>query len=156
MRTNETTYLRAIKQARKLQPETKQINNSLFFSVASTSMLDGWHNVTLGPNRFNVMLDAKCDCGTRWCCCHKAAAFLRYLVNLEERLWKGCDFITGQEEKQEPTDESYALWADLLDRYERGCDLLKAIELNYDISQLTDRFKEWLFGGNSITLLLTA
>jgi hypothetical protein len=141
----QTTFQRALGQARKLQPAVRQINNSLMFDVASTSQLDAFHHVYLGPNKFNPLFDAKCDCGlSRFQCVHRMAAFLQYTSNLEARLWKGCDYITDLETKKENTDEAFDLWQDLLDRYERCYDLLKAIEAGWDISNLREPFKHLL------------
>lgn len=137
MRTNNTTYQRAIAQARKLQPETKQINNSLFFEVASTSVLDGWHRVTLGPNKFNPLIDSSCDCGTPkyLTCCHKLAALLQYTVNLENRCQNGYDYLHTNELTPETYQTYEDLFVDLLDRYTRCLDLIRAIEEGFDISQ---------------------
>jgi hypothetical protein len=110
-------------------------------------MLDAYHNVTLGPNKFNPLFQASCDCGgtNRYkLCVHVASAFLQYTSNLEARLYKGCDYITGLEENKENTDEAYSLWMDLLDRYERCHDLLKAIEAGWNVSELTGPYKERL------------
>lgn len=148
MNSNQsTTYQRALTQARKLQPEVNQINNSLFFDCASTSTAGAWHHVTLGPNRFNPYLMATCDCGgtTRYkACCHLAAAFLQYTANLEARLHRGCDYITEQESQGQDSSAAFELWQDLLTRYENNCDLLRAIEAGWNISELAEPFKERL------------
>lgn len=159
MRPNQTTHMRAIAQARKLQPEVKQTGNSLFFTVASTSMLDAWHHVTLGPNKFNPLLDAKCDCGqNRFQCLHRAAAFLKYGDNLEARLQKGSDLLhSGQLSPESDTyTDAENLFLDLLDRYEKVYDLLKAIEQGFDITQLTGAFKDRLATPFDEPTLLTA
>ncbi len=143
MRTNTTTWQRAVTQARKLQPETKQKSDSPFFDVASTSMLDAWHYVTLGPNKANVLLDSKCDCGqAKYGCTHRAAALLQMVSNLEARLWNGCDYITEQEDLKKDTQEVLDLWLALLDRYELGVDLIRAIEAGKDVQSFTGNPKK--------------
>jgi hypothetical protein len=159
---NLTTYQRALAQARKLQPAVRQINNSLMFDVASTSQLDAFHHVYLGPNKFNVLLDCKCDCGgsNRYkACVHVAAAFLQYTSNLEARLFAGGNYIAQLEDNtgdKTLLDEANDLFTDLLDRYERCCDLLKAIEAGWDISNLREAFKTLLPTKEGDQLLLSA
>jgi hypothetical protein len=147
MRANGTTYLRAIQAAKRYAPETTQQGNSLFFTVASTSVPGGIHHVTLGPNQLNVFSDSKCDCGgnARYkCCLHFGAAFLTYISNLEARLEKGYNYLhSGQVEGKE-YDDNVELWKDLLTRFEKCHDLLRAIEQGFDISTLTGPFKERL------------
>jgi hypothetical protein len=138
VRKSQTTWQRALAQAKKLQPETRQQGQSLFFTVASTTVLDGYHHVNLGPNRANVLTDAKCDCGqNRFGCVHKAAALLLYVANLEERLWKGADLIVQTEDfGTDPGQDLEAmndLFQDLLGRYELGCKLIQAIEKGEEI-----------------------
>lgn len=149
MREQTTTWQRSIAAARKLQPAVRQIENSLMFDCASTSQLGAFHHVYLGANRFNPLLDSKCDCGqTRYGCVHRASAFLQYTSNLETRCWKGCDVITQAEDMKTETEqviqEMTDLFIDLLDRYERCCDLIRAIELGWDISNLRTAFKDRL------------
>jgi hypothetical protein len=145
---NLTTYQRALAQARKLQPAVRQINNSLMFDVASTSQLDAFHHVYLGPNKFNPLFDAKCDCGqSRFQCLHRMAAFLQLTSNLEARLFAGGNYIAQLENNtgdKTLLDEANDLFTDLLDRYERCYDLLKAIETGWDISEITGPFKNRL------------
>lgn len=147
MRQQTTTFQRALQQARKLQPETKQINNSFFFTVASTSMLNAWHNVTLGPNKFNPLLDSKCDCGVPMrylMCVHRVSALLQYTINLENRCQNGYDYLHTGELTEQEYNEGETLFVDLLDRYTRCLDLIRAIEEGFDISQLREAFRDRL------------
>jgi hypothetical protein len=76
-------------------------------------------------------------------CVHKAAAFLQYTSNLEARLFAGGNYIAQLEDNtgdKTLLDEANDLFTDLLDRYERCCDLLKAIEAGWNI-ELTGPFK---------------
>jgi hypothetical protein len=141
-----TSYQRAITNAKREAPSVRQIENSLMFDVASISRPGTFHHVYLGPNKYNPLLEAKCECTDRRypTCIHRAAAFLQYTSNLEARLWKGCDYITEQETLKADTTEAFTLWQDLLDKYERNCDLLKAIEAGWDISNLREPFKHLL------------
>ena len=134
------SYQRAIAQARKLEPATVQQGQSLFFSVASTSVEGGIHHVSLGSNRANVLFGAKCDCGqSKYGCCHRAASLLQFVSNLEARLWLGADLIVQAEDFKTDTTEGleakYALFQDLLSRYEFGIDLIRAIEAGEDINK---------------------
>jgi len=139
------SYQRAIAQARKLEPAVRQIGNSVMFDVTSTSELDRFYHVQLSNNKFNLFQGASCECiGPKFSpCVHRAAAFLTYLARLEEKLWKGCDVITQMEdfgtEPKSTIDRHTAIWLDMLDRYERATDLLKAIEQGMDISNVTER-----------------
>lgn len=138
MRQNTTTFQKALQQARKLQPVTKQKDYSFFFDVASTSILDAWHHVTLGPNKFNPILDSTCDCGVPMrfmCCVHRGAALLQYTVNLEVRCEKGYDYLHTNELTDEEYNKGETLFVDLLDRYTRCLDLIRAIEEGFDIAQ---------------------
>lgn len=147
MRYQTTTHQRGITQARKLQPSVRQIEDSLMFDCASTSQLDAFHHVYLGPNKFNLFTGATCDCGTPkyLLCCHKAACFLFYFSRLEERLWKGADIITQMQDTRQPEfdiEDVTNFWLDLLDKYERCADLLKEIETGRDVSGFVGKVKE--------------
>ncbi len=147
MRTNTTTWQRAVTQARKLQPSVRQIGNSLMFDVASTSHLDQFYHVYLGNNKYNPFKEATCECiGPKWTpCVHRAAAFLQYISNLNVRLENGWDLIHNQELKTEKElNDATELWLDLLNRYERCSDLIKTIEQGYDISKIDGPFKDRL------------
>lgn len=157
MRTNQTTFQRAIAQARKLLPGVRQINNSLMFDCASTSHLDGFHHVYLGPNKYNPFIDATCDCGTpkHFCCVHKAATFLQYTSNLEARCEKGYEYLHSSGITPEEYAAAEDLFVNLLDKFTRCLDLIRAIEEGFDINTLTKPFRDRL---NPLTdqLLLTA
>jgi hypothetical protein len=117
------------------------------FDVNSISRIGTFHHVYLGPNKFNPLLEAKCECTDRRypTCIHRAAAFLQYTSNLEARLFAGGNYIAQLEDNtgdKTLLDEANDLFTDLLDRYERCCDLLKAIEAGWDISEITGPFKE--------------
>lgn len=136
MRRNSTTFERALGQARKLQPAVRQINNSLMFDVNSTSMLDVKHHVYLGANKFNPLSDAKCDCGeSKFQCIHRAAAFLQYTANLESRCENGYQYLHTNPLTDEEYNQGETLFVDLLDRYTRCLDLIRAIEEGFDIAQ---------------------
>lgn len=158
MRENTTTWQRAIEGARKLQPVTKQKDNSLFFDVASTTVINGIHHVTLGPNKFNPLLDSVCDCGhSKYGCLHRGAAFLKYTANLETRLENGYNYLHSDNQLTEiEHDDLVDTWKDLLNRYERCCDLLRAIELGLDISNLRTAFKNLLPTKEGTQQLLSA
>jgi hypothetical protein len=148
VRKPQTTWQRALSQAKKLQPETRQQGQSHFFTVASTSVEGGIHHVTLGPNPANVIIDSYCDCGgtTRYrVCLHVVSALLQYSTNLEERLWKGADLIVQTEDFKTDTEAGleamYSLFQDLLNRYEWGVELIRAIEAGQDINEFRGRVK---------------
>lgn len=147
MRQNLTTYQRAINQARKLQPNVRQVGSSMLFDVSSTSHLDQFYHVELSYNKVNPLKEAKCECqGPRLSpCLHRLAALLKYVANLEEKLWKGSDFIFELENNQsEPSDlyeKHLAIWLGMLDRYEKGCDLIKAVDAGQDIHSYTGKQK---------------
>jgi hypothetical protein len=160
LRANQTTFQRAIKEAKRLQPETNQVNNSFFFNVASTSIEDGRHYVELGPNKFNPFFDSKCDCGgaNRYrSCLHIASAFLKYTANLECRCDKGYNILHSSDISPETYQAAEDLFVDLLDKYTRCLDLLRAIDEGFDITQ--PQFREayrHLLNPLTDQLLLTA
>lgn len=139
MRMNETSYQRALAQARKLTPAVRQVGNSTMFDVTSTSELDRFYHVQLSDNKYNLLSNATCECkGPKWTTCvHRVAALLQYVSTLEARLWKGCDYVTQLQDTGQPQfdiDEATELWLDLLTRYEMGTDLIRAIEAGQNIS----------------------
>jgi hypothetical protein len=150
MKTQTTTYQRAIAQAKKLQPNVLKLEDYPIYIVDSTSELNIDYQVELGENKFNPFLGARCDCKgpSNLPCIHIAAAFLQYNSNLEERLWKGCEIITQAEDmKTEPEEVILSmtdLFVDLLERYENNCKLLKAIEAGTDISNFRGPIKTLL------------
>jgi hypothetical protein len=145
VRKPQTTWQRALAQARKLEPAARQIGNSVMFDISSTSELDRFYHVQLSNNKFNLLQGASCECtGPKYLpCVHRMAALLTYVARLEEKLWKGCDVITQMEdfgtEPQPTIDRHTAIWLDLLDKYERASDLIRAIEQGMDISKVTER-----------------
>jgi hypothetical protein len=158
-----TAYQRAISNAKRCAPKVRQIENSLFFDVESTSKPGTFHHVYLGPNKFNPLLEASCECTDRryFTCVHRAAAFLQFTSNIETRLWAGGEYIVNLEDNsgdENRLEEANKLYSDLLDRFERCCDLLNAIELGWNISELKQPFKHLLptSEGNQPQQLLTA
>jgi hypothetical protein len=144
-----TAYQRAITNAKKFAPKVRQIENSLFFDVESTSKPGTFHHVYLGPNKFNPLLGSSCECTDRryFTCVHRAAAFLQFTSSIETRLWAGGEYIVNLEDNsgdETKLEEANKLYIDLLDRFERCCDLLKAIELGWNISELRQPFKHLL------------
>lgn len=145
MRQNLTTFQRAIAQARKLEPSVRQVGSAMLFDVASTSHLDQFYHVELSYNKTNPLKEAKCECqGPKFVpCLHRLAALLQYVSNLEAKLWKGADYIFELENnKSEPSDlyeKHLTIWLDMLNRYEKACDLIKAIDACQDIYNYTGK-----------------